>query len=610
MNFVKPLIMASMMAVTATGAHATAKFTPELLNSLGRVSDAQVSPDGKKVLYGVSTPNIENNNSNRELWVMDINGKNAVQITNSEKSETNAVWFEGGKKIAFAYPNEKGVNQMWVMNADGTDRRCVSNMEKDIEGFVLSPDEKKVIIVSTVKYGETTQDRYPDLKKTDGRIIDDLMYRHWNEWTAEIPHPFVGEFNGSEVTALKDVLEGTQFESPMRPWGGVEQLAWLPDSKSLIYVCRKKTGKEYAISTNSDLYQYDIATGDTKNLTEGMMGYDNNPAVSKSGKIAWLSMEHDGYEADKNRIFMLDGDKKVDLTADWDYSVDFITWSPDEKYIYFICPYQGTMPIFRMNVANRKVEQVAGGQYDYDGLQFAGKDLLITCRHSFLEPCGTHKSGSCCRHSFLEPNEVYSFKVGKEPVKLSSVTDPIMNTLGDVKCEKVMIPTTDGKMMTTWVLLPPNFDPNKKYPSLLFCEGGPQSPVSQFWSYRWNLRIMAENGYVVFAPNRRGLPGFGTEWNAQISGDYSGQCMKDYLSAADFMKEKPYIDGDHMGAVGASFGGYSVYWLAGNHQKRFACFLSHAGIFDLRAQYCTQVVITLVSSTFALNTAKPKNCGS
>lgn len=569
MNFVKPLIMASMMAVTATGAHAAAKFTPELLNSLGRVSDAQVSPDGKKVLYGVSTPNIENNNSNRELWVMDINGKNAVQITNSEKSETNAVWFEGGKKIAFAYPNEKGVNQMWVMNADGTDRRCVSNMEKGIEGFVLSPDEKKVIIVSTVKYGETTQDRYPDLKKTDGRIIDDLMYRHWNEWTAEIPHPFVGEFNGSEVTALKDVLEGTQFESPMRPWGGVEQLAWLPDSKSLIYVCRKKTGKEYAISTNSDLYQYDIATGDTKNLTEGMMGYDNNPAVSKSGKIAWLSMEHDGYEADKNRIFMLDGDKKVDLTADWDYSVDFITWSPDEKYIYFICPYQGTMPIFRMNVANRKVEQVAGGQYDYDGLQFAGKDLLITCRHSFLEP-----------------NEVYSFKVGKEPVKLSSVTDPIMNTLGDVKCEKMMIPTTDGKMMTTWVLLPPNFDPNKKYPSLLFCEGGPQSPVSQFWSYRWNLRIMAENGYVVFAPNRRGLPGFGTEWNAQISGDYSGQCMKDYLSAADFMKEKPYIDGDHMGAVGASFGGYSVYWLAGNHQKRFACFLSHAGIFDLRAQYC------------------------
>ena len=349
-----------MMAVTATGAHAAAKFTPELLNSLGRVSDAQVSPDGKKVLYGVSTPNIENNNSNRELWVMDINGKNAVQITNSEKSETNAVWFEGGKKIAFAYPNEKGVNQMWVMNADGTDRRCVSNMEKGIEGFVLSPDEKKVIIVSTVKYGETTQDRYPDLKKTDGRIIDDLMYRHWNEWTAEIPHPFVGEFNGCEVTALKDVLEGTQFESPMRPWGGVEQLAWLPDSKSLIYVCRKKTGKEYAISTNSDLYQYDIATGDTKNLTEGMMGYDNNPAVSKSGKIAWLSMEHDGYEADKNRIFMLDGDKKVDLTADWDYSVDFITWSPDEKYIYFICPYQGTMPIFRMNVANRKVEQVAG----------------------------------------------------------------------------------------------------------------------------------------------------------------------------------------------------------------------------------------------------------
>ena len=289
MNFVKPLLMASLMATASLGASA-AKFTPELLNSLGRVSDAQVSPDAKKVLYGVSTPNIENNNSNRELWVMDIDGKNAVQITHTAKSETNAVWMDGGKKIAFAYPNADGVNQMWVMDADGSNRKCVSNLEKDIEGFVLSPDEKKVIIISTVKYGETTQDRYPDLPKSDGRIIDDLMYRHWNEWTAEIPHPFVADFNGDEVSNVKDVLEGTQFESPMRPWGGVEQLAWLPDGKGILYVCRKKTGKDYAVSTNSDIYQYDIATGATKNLTEGMMGYDNNPIVSKSGKIAWLSM--------------------------------------------------------------------------------------------------------------------------------------------------------------------------------------------------------------------------------------------------------------------------------------------------------------------------------
>ena len=572
MKLLKPVIMAALIATAAGGAQASQKFTPELLNQLGRVSDAQVSPDGKKVLYGVTVQNIKENKGNRDLWVMDIDGKNARQLTSSPRSESNGVWIDGGNKIAYAYPDENGVNQVWVMNADGSGAKCVTKMEKDVEGFVVSPDEKKMIIISTVKYRETAQDRYPDLDKTDGRIIDDLMYRHWNEWTEEIPHPFVADFDGSQCTGVKDVLEGTQYESPMRPWGGVEQLAWMPDSKSFIYVCRKKVGKEYAVSTNSDLYKYNTETGTTDNLTEGMMGYDNNPIVApKSGKIAWLSMEHDGYEADKNRIFVMnaDGSGKEDLTANWDYSSDEIAWSPDEKYIYFIGAYQGTMPIHRINVATKKVEMVAGGMCDYSGLAFAGKDQVITGRHSFTEP-----------------NEVWSVKMGKEPVRLTAVTDPIMNTLGEVKCQKVMIPATDGKMITTWVLLPPGFDPNKKYPSLLFCEGGPQSPVSQFWSYRWNLRIMAENGYVVIAPNRRGLPGFGTEWNAEISGDYGGQCMKDYLSTADYMKTMPYIDGDHMGAVGASFGGYSVYWLAGNHQKRFACFLAHAGIFDLRAQYC------------------------
>lgn len=550
------------------------EFTPEILNSFGRVNEWKVSPDGKKVLFAVSFIDLKKNKSNAELWVMDIDGKNPVKLTDSPNSESNPVWIDGGKKIAFVYQDEKedAVPQMWVMDADGDDRKCVSSMEKGVEGFIISPDEKKVVLVSTVQYGKTVQDIYPDMEKSDARIIDDMMYRHWNEWTAEIPQPFVGDFNGSKVENIKNVLDGTQFESPMRPWGGVEQLAWTPDSKQLIYTCRKKTGREYAVSTNSDLYLYDVASGKTlQNLTEGMMGYDTNPIVSKSGKVAWLSMEHDGFEADKNRIFLMDkvGGEKKDLTAKWDYTVDAITWSPDEKYIYFTCPFQGTIPLFRINVETQQIDTIATGQCDYSGVGFAENGTIITGRQSYLAP-----------------TEIYSVKMGEQPKQLTKVNDALLAQLGQVTCQKMMVPTTDGKQMVTWVLLPPNFDKNKKYPSILFCEGGPQSAVSQFWSYRWNLRIMANHGYVVIAPNRRGVPGFGTEWENQISGDYAGQNMKDYLSAADYMLKQPYIDAAHMGCTGASYGGYSTYWLAGNHQGRFACFLSHAGIFDLRAQYC------------------------
>jgi len=547
------------------------EFTPEFLNSLGRVGDPQVSPDGKKILYGVTYYDIKENKGNCDLWVMDIDGNNARQITNTPNSESNAVWIDGGNKIAFVYKEdgEGKTPQLWIMSADGGSRTCVSNVENGIEGFVFSPDEKRVVMISQVKYGQTVQDRYPDLDKSTGKLIDDMMYKHWDEWVTTVPHPFVADFDGSKVGNVKDVLEGEPYESPMKPWGGIESLAWTPDGKSLVYVCRKKTGKDYAFSTNSDLYKYDLESGATTNLTEGMMGYDTYPIINKSGQMAWLSMEHDGYEADKNRIFMMDQQgNKVDLTANWDYSVDAIAWSPDEKFIYFICPFQGTMPIFRLEVATQRIDTVAQGVCDYAALAFAGTDTVITLQHSYQLP-----------------NEVYSVKVGEQPKQLSHVNDEVLAQVDPITVEKRMVPTTDGKLMTTWVCYPPNFDPNKKYPAILFCEGGPQSPVSQFWSYRWNMRIMASNGYIVILPNRRGLPGFGTEWNAQISGDYGGQNMRDYMSAVDYMKKEPYVDGDHIGAVGASYGGYSVYWLAGNHNKRFACFLAHAGIFNLEAQY-------------------------
>lgn len=556
------------------------KFTPEVLLALGRVGDPQVSPDGTRLLYSVNYQNIKENKGNADLWVMDIDGKTpAVNITNTPSSESNAVWINGGAQIAFLYRDpakEDSKTQVWIMNADGGSRKPVSEMENGVDGFVISPDGTKIVLISNVKYGKTLPtDHYAELDKANARIIDDLMYKHWDQWVTEVPHPFVADFTGNVVKNPKDILEGTDYESPMLPWGGVESFAWTPDSKQLIYTCRKKTGKEYAFSTNSDLYLYDVESGKTvKNLTEGMMGYDTNPRVM-GDKLAFLSMENDGFEADKNRIMLLDlksdSVKAVDLTENWDYSADELQWSADGKFIYFLAPYQGTIPMFRVNIETQQVDTVSPGINDY---------------HDFaaIVPLKDGKIITL-RHNYAEPNEVYSLEMGKEPVKLTTTNDELLAKVDSISIRKEIVKTTDGKDMTVWVVLPPNFDPNKKYPSIFFCEGGPQSPVSQFFSYRWNFRLMASQGYVVIAPNRRGLPGFGTEWNAQISGDYGGQNMKDYMSAATYMKEQPYIDGDRMGAVGASYGGYSVYWLAGNHNNMFACFLAHAGIFNLEAQY-------------------------
>ena len=585
MNLTTKSIMASVVAMATVTSCSTAsdeqiiekpdlkiengQFTPEILCGLGKVSGVQVSPDGNKLLYGVAYDNLELNKGNRELWVMNADGSEQTRITRTPYSENNETWIEGGKKIAFL-GKEGETMQVFVMDADGSNRKCVSNIKDGVDGFVISPDEKKIAFISQVKYGEYITDKHPDLKKSTARIIDDMMYRHWDEWVTTIPHTFVGDFNGNEISNVLDLLEGEQFEAPMKPFGGIESIAWAPDSESLIYVSRKKVGKEYAISTNSDLYQYFIADGRTVNLTEGMMGYDTCPAFSHDGsKLAWLSMEHDGCESDKNRIFVLDiaSGEKTDITVDWDYSVDTFAWANDDKSIFFIAPYQGSIPVFKIDVATHQVATIDNGEYDYAGL-FVGKDQVYTLRHSYSTP-----------------NEIYALSEGKQPVKLTSVNDEVLAQINPISWEKHLIPTTDGKLMTTWVILPPNFDPNKKYPAILYCQGGPQSPVSQFWSARWNLRLMASNGYIVIAPNRRGLPGFGTEWNAQISGDYGGQNMKDYLSAVDYMKEKPYVDAEHIGAVGASYGGFSVYWLAGHHEGRFAAFIAHAGIFNIESQY-------------------------
>ena len=584
MKLFKPIIMTTAMLMAASANVAMADdiiidkpsfksedgvFNIEALQALGRVTSPIISPDKKKVLYGISYESVEQNRSNNELYVMNIDGSENTRITKTPRSEANAVWIAGGSKIAFLYP-ENGVMQLWTMNADGSDRKIVSNVENGVNGFVFSPDETKVLFISNLKSATTAQDIYPDLPKATGIVVNDLMYKHWDEWVKEIPHPFLADFNGSDLSNIIDIMEGEPYEAPMKPFGGIESLAWSPDGKEIIYVSRKKTGKEYAESTNSDLYLYNIESKTTTNITDGMMGYDTNPIYSPDGKyVAWLSMERDGYESDKNRIFILDRKtgEKTDLTKDWDYTVNSIAWSPNSKSIFFVAHHQGVTPVFNVDIKKKVVKEVVGGVVDYaDIIPVDDKTLIAT------------------NHSMLYPNEIFLVKNGKAS-KISAVNDDIFAQLTMPTVEKRLIPTTDGKQMTTWIIYPQNFDKTKKYPAILYCQGGPQQAVSQFWSYRWNFALMAANGYVVIAPNRRGLPGFGTEWNEQISGDYGGQNMKDYLSAVDEMKKESFIDEKHIGATGASYGGFSVYWLAGNHDNRFAALFAHAGIFNTEAQY-------------------------
>ncbi|MBR1769448.1 MAG: S9 family peptidase [Bacteroidales bacterium] len=546
-------------------------LSPEALWAFGRVGDVSVSPDGEKVLYTVTYYSVEQNKGNAEVYIMDKDGKNVKRLTETKNSEFNVIFNPKGDKIGFIYADEQGVN-IYQMNLDGTDRTKISDFkEGDLEGFAYSPDGTKILYVRGIE----KQDKYAYLKeglaKTTGRVNDDLMYRHWDNWVDNVPQPFVAEFDGKKVAEGTNLLAGTEYESPMRPWGGMEQLSFSPDSKKIAYTCRKKTGKDYAYSTNSDIFLYDIESKEVKNLSEGMMGYDQNPVFSLDGKyLAWESMERDGYEADKIRLILCNlSTGEIDyMTKDFDQNANSIVFAADSKSMYFISDYHGRDNIYKMNIADKSIKQLTKENADYTGINLA-KDCLIATQMSMLHPV-----------------EIWSVdeKSGKEE-KISSVNDELMAKIKWGKIEERKLKATDGKDLYTWVIYPPDFDSTKQYPTLLYCEGGPQSTVSQFWSYRWNFSIMASNGYIVVAPNRRGLPGFGQEWNEQISGDYGGQCMRDYLTAIDEISKEPYVDKAHRGAVGASFGGFSVYWLAGHHENRFKAFIAHNGMFNLEQQY-------------------------
>lgn len=548
------------------------KLSPEVLWSFGRIGDVSVSPDGKKVLYTLTYYSISENKGNAEIYTMNIDGSDVKRLTTTASSEWNVIWNPKGDKIGFIYADEYGVN-IYEMNPDGSERKAISDLkEGDLEGFSYSPDGTKVVYVRAVP----KQDKYAKLKegldKTTGRINDDLAYRHWDCWVDAIPQPFIASFDGEKIGEGKNILENTEFESPMRPWGGMEQIAWSPDSKSIAYTCRKKVGKDYAFSTNSDIYLYNIEKQTTENLSEGMMGYDQNPVFSNNGKmIAWESMERDGYEADKLRlmVYNFESGKTEYYTPDFDQNVGGLKFSNDDKWIYFISDYHAVDNIYKINVADKAIKQLTSGTHDYTSVDFAADGKLIGQKMSMSHP-----------------NEIWVIdEATKEQKKISTCNDDLMAKIKWGKVEERWLKATDGKDLHTWVIYPPDFDSTKKYPTLLYCEGGPQSTVSQFWSYRWNFQIMASHGYIVVAPNRRGLPGFGQEWNEQISGDYGGQCMRDYFTAIDELCKESYVDKDRLGAVGASFGGYSVYWLAGHHNKRFKCFIAHNGMFNLEQQY-------------------------
>ena len=574
-------------------------MTPEALWAMGRIGGHQASPDGKKIVYQVSYYSVKENKGHSVIYVMDADGNNNKLLTTSEKSESDAVWIADGQKIAYLCDG-----QIWEMNADGSERKQLTNDNTGIDGFIFSPNEKNVLLIKQIPYHEIIKANPSDLPKATGRLITDMNYRHWDEYVESIPHPFLAEVTTNGISDGTDIMKDEPYESPVKPFGGIEQFAWSPDSKTIAYTSRKKSGIKYATSTDTDIFLYDITTGKTTNickpddyvepetdLTKSMKnqavnspenlknnpGYDTNPQFSPDGKyIAWQSMARDGYESDRNRlcIYDINTGEKTYATETLDTNVDAFCWGANSNDLYFIAVWHGCENVYQTNLKG-EVKQLTDGWNDYGSVQLLndGKKLLAE------------------RHSMSQASELYVINPSKKEKESKAEQITFENkhlydqmTFG--KIQQRWVKTTDGKDMMYWVVLPSYFDETKKYPTLLFCEGGPQSPVSQFWSYRWNMQIMAANGYVVIAPNRRGLPGFGSEWNEEISGDWTGQCMKDYLTAIDDACDNlPFVDKNRLGAVGASFGGFSVYYLAGHHDKRFKCFIAHDGAFNLESMY-------------------------
>jgi dipeptidyl aminopeptidase/acylaminoacyl peptidase len=548
-------------------------LTPEILWKLNRVSGGTLSPNGEYLMFSLRSFNLAENTGNTDLYVVELKSGQVIQLTSTPFSEMEAQWSTDGN-VWFLSTEKDGMN-LWKINPQTKEKvQCSSFKDREIEGFKLSPTGQHVVCIEAVKLKKDIHDIHPDMPKATARIEDDLMYRHWDHYDDYHRRHLMlyTMINGQSVAKVgKDVLEGEPFDGILPPHGGTENITFSNDGNQFIYASKKLAGKAFAQSTNSELYQYSIVSGETLNLTNGYLGYDTYPRYSSTGDLAWLSMARDGFESDKNDIILRDAKgNDRNLTKNIDLSVTDFEWHPNGKFIYFLAAINGTIQLFELDILKKTHRQLTSTQTDYVSLS-VGKNNLYAGRQSMVDPVDLYA---------VEPKT----GIAKQ---LTNVNKDILANMKLPKVEPKWVTTSDAKKMLVWMVYPPDFNPSKKYPALLYCQGGPQSPVSQFFSYRWNLALMASNGYVVVAPNRRGLPGFGQEWNDAISTDWGGQAMSDYLTAIDSAAALPFVDKNRLGAVGASYGGYSVYMLAGIHQNRFKTFVSHCGLFNLESWYGT-----------------------
>lgn len=510
------------------------KMNPELLWKLGRVGGIGISKDRQYVVYAVKRPDIKENTIRTKYYLIPVSGGQPQEV---EDADT-------------LLANEK-----------------------------VSPDGRSIITSEEilVKNLQAT-DIYPDLPKSNAYIFDSLNYRHWDTWEdGRFGHVFLSPYENGKPGPGKDLMPGEPYDCPLKPSGGGEDFVWRPDGKAILYVCKKKYGTDYAVSTNTDLYEYNLETGATRNLTEGNKGYDVAPAYNTKGALAWLQMKRDGYESDKQDLVVMQGDKTYNLTATNDLiHVEGFKWAEDDKTIFFWAPVKGTLQLFSTvftgsETSKPVIKQLTQGDFDINNIIGQKGDTLIVSRTDM-----NHAA------------ELYAFNLStKQLSQLTHVNDGVYKTLSLCTIKRKTVATTDGKKMLVWVIYPPEFDSTKQYPALLYCQGGPQSPLTQFYSFRWNMQLMASQGYIVVAPCRRGMPGFGTKWNEDVSKDWGGQVLKDYLSAIDAVAKEPWVNKHKLGCVGASFGGFSAFALEGVHQKRFKTFIAHDGIFDFKSMYGT-----------------------
>ena len=547
-------------------------LTPEVMWKIKRVGSAVLSPDGRTVLYTVTTYDMKENKGVTNIRSAPVSGGKWIRVTDPGSNESSPQWSADGRTIYFI-SDHGGSDQVWCAAPDGNNRRQVTNISGGVEGFSVAPSENRLMYVARVPVEKrSSPEIYPDLDRSKAKIYDDLMERHWNYWDdGSYRHIFIAPLTGgAKVTGGTDIMPGEPWDAPTAPYFDISEIAWNRAGTQLAYTCKKLTGKAYALSTDSDVYLYDLASGQTRNLTEGMPGYDKYPVFSPDDSmLAFTSMERAGNESDKSRLFvetLATGEKRY-LTRNFDYNAGNVRWDGNGT-LYFIAPVRGTYQVCRVDLADDSVRVLTAGAHDVNAITLNGGELVGEVT------------------SLSAPTEL--FRIDPADGTMTRITNTNPEIYDHIRMGEVRerwIRTTDGRQMLTWVVLPPDFDSTERYPALLYCQGGPQSVVSQFWSYRWNLQLMAAQGYVVVAPNRRGVPSFGQQWLDQISGDYSGQNIRDYLSAIDDVAAEPWVDGGRLGCVGASYGGYSVFFLAGHHQKRFKAFIAHCGMFNLESMY-------------------------